>query len=90
MLALTNINVFSARAETHPSATAGVVTLRAVERFDQVLPTAIKLLSPGGRLALLISSQQVPAALLQPLKWDQSIKIPHSKASVILVGTAKC
>jgi 16S rRNA (guanine527-N7)-methyltransferase len=91
-LTLTDINVFPARAETHPTATADVVTLRAVEHFDKILPTAIKLLSPGGRLALLIGFQQVPAATRQPLKWDEPIKIPHSQARVILVGTlnAKC
>jgi 16S rRNA (guanine527-N7)-methyltransferase len=85
-LKLTTINVFAARAETHPPATAGVVTLRAVENFSQILPVATKLLSPGGRLALLIGSQQVPTALHQPIKWDKPVPIPASQARVILIG----
>ena len=47
-LTLTDIDVFPARAETFPPATATLVTLRAVERFTQTLPTALTLLAPSG------------------------------------------
>ena len=87
-LTLKDVNVFPARAEDHPPSLAGVVTLRAVEHFDQILPSAIRLLSPGGRLALLIGSQQVGSALHYPLKWDEPVLIPTSHARVILVGTS--
>src|SRR5437868_7975360 len=61
-LILTYINVWNARLDPFAeknSACAGLVTLRAVERFGHVLPTAAKLLGDRGRLALLIGSSQV-------------------------------
>ena len=57
-LTLTDINIQNTRAETLPPSTFDVVTLRAVERLPKVLPVAANLLSPTGRLALLISSSQ--------------------------------
>ncbi|MBA3912846.1 MAG: 16S rRNA (guanine(527)-N(7))-methyltransferase RsmG [Acidobacteriales bacterium] len=87
-LALGNTEVFNARAETYPSATADVVTLRAVERFDQVLPVAKSLLAPGGRLALLISTAQQPTAvqLLPELRWNPPEPVPRSTSRILLVG----
>src|ERR1700756_558534 len=61
-LTLTDINIQNARAETAPPATFNVVTLRAGERFANVLPVAANLVVPSGRLALLISSPQREAA----------------------------
>src|SRR5262249_37290803 len=58
-LALTSLDVSATRAEDYPANTAATVTLRAVERFSQILPTAIRLLAPKGRLALLISEPQL-------------------------------
>ena len=88
-LTLTNVNVFAGRAESHPPATADVVTLRAVERFDQALPTAASLVAPTGRLALLIGLAQVdPAHHLAPnFRWAQPISIPESGTRVLLVGS---
>jgi 16S rRNA (guanine527-N7)-methyltransferase len=88
-LSLANINVFSARAETHPPATGDVVTLRAVEQFDRSLPTAATLVAARGRLALLIGSGQVErAAILTPsFCWRTPILIPKSKLAIVLVGT---
>jgi 16S rRNA (guanine527-N7)-methyltransferase len=87
-LILTDVNVFSARAETHPPATADVVTLRALERFDQFLPVAAKLVVPGGRLALLIGSAQVDqASRLSPnFDWKPPISIPNSQSRILLLG----
>ena len=58
-LTLTDVNVSTARAETLPAVQADVVTLRAVERFETILPTAANLVAPTGRIALLIGSAQL-------------------------------
>ena len=81
--------VESRRAESL-SAKADVVTLRAVERFDLILPTARGLLRFGGRLALLIGAPQVDLArsILQELKWSDPIKVPLSDSRVLIVGNS--
>src|SRR5262249_31150539 len=55
-LTLTNVDVFDSRAEDFRGACADIVTMRAVERFDLILPIAASLVAPGGRLALLIGN----------------------------------
>ncbi|HEY1464292.1 MAG TPA: 16S rRNA (guanine(527)-N(7))-methyltransferase RsmG, partial [Terriglobales bacterium] len=45
-LTLTDVDVFSFRAEEFPAGQADTVTLRAVERFETVLPSAVRLLAP--------------------------------------------
>jgi 16S rRNA (guanine527-N7)-methyltransferase len=88
-LILTDVNVITARAETLAGITpaADVVTLRAVERFDAILPIAARLVSPSGRLALLIGSSQLPA--LQTLAPDfhpaATIRIPESQSRVLSI-----
>src|ERR1700682_3979344 len=59
-LTLTDINVFSGRAEDLPcdQARFDIVTLRAVEHFEDALQVSASLLVPEGRLALLIGSSQ--------------------------------
>jgi 16S rRNA (guanine527-N7)-methyltransferase len=88
-LTLTTIDVSPVRAEDSPAGQAEVVTLRAVERFAQILPIAIRLLSPGGRLALLISESQLQEATLQTptLHWSPSAQIPSSQARILAIGT---
>jgi 16S rRNA (guanine(527)-N(7))-methyltransferase RsmG len=61
-LTLTDINILTSRAETLSDTSFDVVTLRAVERFESILPVAARLVSPGGCLALLIGSAQLPLA----------------------------
>jgi len=63
------------------------VTLRAVEKFDRILPMAAQL-ATGGRLALLIGSVQVETAhkLVPHQTWSEPLPIPHSLARVLLVG----
>jgi 16S rRNA (guanine527-N7)-methyltransferase len=87
-LALTNIDVSATRAEDFPAHSAGTVTLRAVERFSQILPTATRLLVPNGRLALLIGESQLPEAigLTAGLSWSRPIPIPSSKASILAIA----
>jgi len=97
-LTLTDINVITARAETLAAQVgkgfpaADVVTLRAVERFETVLPQAVTFLAPQGRLALLIGSAQVPrlsamtSLKMTSLKWYPPIPVPHSTARVLAIG----
>jgi 16S rRNA (guanine527-N7)-methyltransferase len=95
-LELKNISVSTARAEefdSHqsagapPAARRTTITLRAVEKFERVLPVAARL-AAGGRLALLIGSLQVAEAhrLAPTLRWAEPLPIPHSLARVLLVG----
>ncbi|MBI2678137.1 MAG: 16S rRNA (guanine(527)-N(7))-methyltransferase RsmG [Candidatus Koribacter versatilis] len=81
-----NVTVLSARAETLTEQ-ADLVTLRAVERFDEVLPIAGHLVKPGGRLALLIGTGQIGAAHQLPeFAWQEASKVPQSRTRVLLVG----
>jgi 16S rRNA (guanine527-N7)-methyltransferase len=87
-LTLTNVNVFAGRAEDFPPASVSLLTLRAVERFDSILPMAPGLLSPTGRLALLIGQAQVRRvhAVAPSLLWSPPVPIPLSQERALLVG----
>jgi 16S rRNA (guanine527-N7)-methyltransferase len=90
-LKLTNMDVFSGRAQDFPATSADVVTLRAVERFESVLPVAASLVGPGGRLALLIGRPQadrVPG-LTPGFQWNVPLPVPLSATRVLLVGALK-
>lgn len=86
-LALGNVNVNSARAETI-SLQADLVTLRAVEKFADVLPVAARMVAPAGRLALLIGTAQAETAraTLPHYTWSAPVPIPRSDARCLLVG----
>ncbi len=79
--------LFSPRTTDHRPA---IVTFRAVEKFDRILPIAAQLASPG-RLALLIGSVQVNIAhqLVTNFFWSEPLPIPQSLARVLLVGEPK-
>jgi 16S rRNA (guanine527-N7)-methyltransferase len=89
-LALTNIDVLAGRAEDYPTGAGGgdVVTLRAVERFDSVVPAAAGLLSPAGRLAILIGQVQIERAIrLAPsIHWGEPIRLPMSSSRFMIIG----
>jgi|SRR5450432_1160769 len=86
-LDLVSIEVRAVRAETVLER-FDVVTLRAVERFEEVVIEAAALVRPGGRVALLIGEDQVAVAgaLLPGVKWEEPLKIPESLRRVLLVG----
>jgi len=88
VLGLTAINVSPTRAEDLPDALAATVTLRAVERFSQILPTAIRLLAECGRLAMLISEPQLEEAKQMggALDWRNPIPIPTSRSRILVIG----
>jgi 16S rRNA (guanine527-N7)-methyltransferase len=79
--------VLSQRAES-VSLRADVVTFRAVERFERILPVGFGLLKPRGRIAILIGEAQVELAqsLLPGMEWKNSIPISSSKNRRLLIG----
>jgi 16S rRNA (guanine527-N7)-methyltransferase len=89
-LTFTNINVIAERAEEvakRQSHQADVVTLRAVERFEAILPQAVALLAPNGTLAVLITTAQLPQlAILSSLTWQPEIYVPQSQTRVLSIG----
>lgn len=87
-LILTDINIKNTRAETLPHPVFDVVTLRAVERFASILPSAATLVKPGGRLALLIGAAQLPQAetILPRHNFAPPIPIPLSQSRILAVA----
>jgi 16S rRNA (guanine527-N7)-methyltransferase len=90
-LTLTDINIQNVRAETLPPSSFDVVTIRAIERQAEVLPTAAALLVPSGRLALLIASSQLDQlhSTLPTLTWQPPIPVPESRSRLLLIGSAE-
>ena len=100
-LHLSDVEVVSDRAENFAAEIANcklqiansvTLTFRAVERFHQILPTAVELLrqfpAASRRLALLIGAAQVEAARAGAgtLTWSDPVLIPASSRRVLLVG----
>jgi len=87
VLQLSGVEVVSQRAED-VEAKAELVTLRAVERFESVLPVAEKLIHPRGTLGLLIGAAQEGTAkrLLPRFEWQGPKPIPLSQNRVLLAG----
>ena len=87
-LTLRDVDVSPSRAEHFPAATALLVTLRAVECFEAVLPAAARLVAPKGRLALLIASSQIPKAInrTHSFLWQDPIPTPLSRNGILLIG----
>ena len=88
-LGLAGVEVRSSRAEL-VTQTFEIVTLRAVEGFDEVVVVASRLVRPGGRLGLLIGEDQVAKArnVLPVLQWEKPVPMPNSLRRVVLVGVA--
>ena len=87
-LELKNARVARQRGENY-SGTASLVTMRAVEKFEAAIPIVLTRVQPGGRLALMIGTKQVDAAmrLAARLSWSEAVSIPFSHSRVLLVGT---
>jgi 16S rRNA (guanine527-N7)-methyltransferase len=84
-LHLLDVTVFADRAEQWGGKTE-LVTLRAVEKFDDVLPIASRLGSSGSRLALLIGEKQsAEVEAILPGRWLPAIAIPRSRERVLKV-----
>jgi len=65
-----------------------IVTLRAVESFDNALQIASRLVRSGGSLVLLIGAEQTKkaASLLPEFNWNGPVPTPMSDQRVIFVG----
>jgi 16S rRNA (guanine527-N7)-methyltransferase len=90
-LTLTDINVITDRAEVLAARSdfprVQVVTLRAVEHFDAILPQAVAFLAPNATLALLIGAAQIPHLTTLPtIKWRTPIPVPQSHTRVLSIG----
>ncbi len=86
-LKLESADVFAKRAEGFPQKSGDTVILRAVEKFEAILPIAEGLVKPLGGLALLISEEQIPIARrLSRLAWQDPIQLPLSAQRVLLIG----
>lgn len=90
ILTLADTQVYDGRAENLEVA-ADIVTLRAVESFEDALSAAAGLVSVPGSLVLLIGSSQVDRALsaLPSFAWSQPEAIPLSDRRVVLIGTKR-
>ena len=88
-LSLEGTKVLRSRAE-QVEARFDVVTLRAVESFETILPIAARLVRPAGRLVLLIGAGQAAAAssVLPQMAWNTPTAIPLSSGRVVLIGEA--
>ena len=86
-LGLKNVSVFNGRAEDFPGQ-GDLVTLRAVEQFEKVLPYAVSLLTPCGRVGLMIGSAQTEAAkgAFPGLRWESPLAVPGGHSRALLIG----
>ena len=87
-LRLRNAKIFHGRAEQF-EIQGDLVTLRAVEKFESVLPVAAALVRTGGRMGLMIGAAQVPRVLssLGTVEWGKPMQVPGAHARVLLIGT---
>lgn len=87
-LGFTGADVFGGRGEDYGSDRADVVTLRAVERFENAVTVAAHLVAPTGRLALLIGKAQCPHIYdrWSLYAWHDPVPVPLSASRVLLVG----
>jgi 16S rRNA (guanine527-N7)-methyltransferase len=88
-LSLTDVDVFTGRANAFAGSRADVVTLRAVERFEAILPVAAGLVGLSGRLAILVGQAQLKGVreLLPTLQWADPARLPLSSNRVLIIGS---
>ena len=90
-LGFSSVRVLAGRAEV-TYGPVGLVTLRAVEHFQQILPVARRLVAKSGRIALLIGASQIQTAmaLLGDVQWEDPLPLPLSQNRSLLVGHTTC
>src|SRR5258708_31757918 len=84
-LKLPNASVFGGRAESYSQNAADLVTMRAVEKFDDSLAVAIGLVKPGGGIGLMISQSQVESIhkLADGVRWGVTTALPGGHSRVL-------
>ena len=90
MLNMSDVTVMPSRVE-EVRTQCDLVTLRAIERFENILPFLPKLLKPSGQIGLLIGESQIQAAksVLDDFVWSPPVPVPLSRNRTILVGRAR-
>jgi 16S rRNA (guanine527-N7)-methyltransferase len=88
-LRLTDAEVFTGRAEAFAGSKGAVVTLRAVEHLESILPVAAGLVESSGCLALLVGEAQLGSVRkeLPSLQWSEPAKLPLSVNRVLIIGS---
>lgn len=88
-LELTSAEVFAGRADAFAGPRAEVVTLRAVERFESIIPAAAGLVKACGRMVVMIGEAQLKRVreLVPGLKWDMPVRLPLSSNRVMIIGS---
>jgi 16S rRNA (guanine527-N7)-methyltransferase len=88
-LKLTGVEVFTGRADGFTGQKGYVVTLRAVEHFESIIPVAAGLAAAGGRLAVLIGEAQLKQIreLVPGFNWDVPVRLPLSSNRVLIIGS---
>jgi 16S rRNA (guanine527-N7)-methyltransferase len=86
-LTMKDVKIQNTRAESLLPSSFDVVTLRAVERFQSILPIAAGLVDPAGRMALLVGRAQLAQtqATLPSLDWSV-LPIPASQSRVLAIA----
>jgi 16S rRNA (guanine527-N7)-methyltransferase len=86
-LQLRNVRVARQRGESFV-ASADLVMMRAVEKFEAAIPIALNLVRPGGCLALMIGASQTSLAMrvAHEVTWAKTVAVPGSHSRVILGG----
>lgn len=88
-LGLEKAEAFAVRAEDYSGAKGDVVTLRAVERFDAIMPVVAELVASPGRLAVLVGEAQVEKVreLAAGLQWEPPHSLPMSANRTVIIGS---
>jgi 16S rRNA (guanine527-N7)-methyltransferase len=100
-LKIAGVTVLAQRAE-QLNCTYDLITLRAVEQFETILPIAARVVAPRGRLALLIGTSQFEIAIsrlsehlsqigtsssqIGKITWSNPIPIPLSRNRILAVA----
>ncbi|MGA7379176.1 MAG: 16S rRNA (guanine(527)-N(7))-methyltransferase RsmG [Candidatus Sulfotelmatobacter sp.] len=89
-LIFTDVDIRNVRGEG-VGQTYDTVALRAVENFAQALRIAAGLMTPQGRLTLLIGSSQLDSvrSALPDMMWHAPLTVPLSQSRALLVGEGR-
>lgn len=85
-----SIEIDPQQITTHPiTPPRDAVTLRAVERFETILPEAIRLTGTSARLAILIGQSQLKQlhSVSPNIEWRDPIKLPLSSSRWLAIGS---
>ena len=88
-LGVSDVDVFTGRANAFPGSKGDVVMLRAVEHFESILPVAAGLVRSGGCLAMLVGETQSIGVyeLVPSLQWSAPARLPLSANRVLIIGS---